>query len=85
MTYSNRIAKIDRNSELTENFLMVQAPELIRGINPKSKISNRMTVLQSLSAVKVTYSHVKLSTVMTWASLQPDEGCAKFPLWYYYP
>jgi putative transposase len=32
----------------------------------------------------VTYSHVKLSTAMTWASLQPDEGCAKFPSRYYH-
>jgi hypothetical protein len=34
----------------------------------------------------VTYSHInhKLSPLM-WASLQPDEGYAKFPLWYCHP
>jgi hypothetical protein len=29
-----------QNTRLTKNFLMVQAPGFIRGINPKSKIEN---------------------------------------------
>jgi len=33
----------------------------------------------------VTYSHIKPSTVIMCASLQPDEGCAKFPSWYFHP
>ena len=27
----------------------------------------------------VTYSYINLSTDMMWASLQPDQGYAKFP------
>jgi hypothetical protein len=38
-----RVSEISRQSRryaVTKNFLMVQAPAFIRGINPKSKIEN---------------------------------------------
>jgi hypothetical protein len=42
-------------------------------------------ILDGKTLSAVTYSHINLSTDMMWASLQPDEGYAKFPLWYFYP